>query len=54
MSNNNISVIGAVEECKELKVLSVYHNKIYSGTYTFLILAKLKKLKSLGIAGNIV
>ncbi len=53
-ANNNISVIGALEECKELKVVSLYNNKIFSGTYTFQVLSKLKKLKSLCVFGNTV
>ncbi len=52
LSNNNVAVIGALEECRELKVLSLYNNKIFSSAHTFQVLAKLKKLKSLGISGN--
>jgi len=51
-SNNKISVIGALEECKELKLISLQNNQIFSGEHTFQILAKLKRLKTLNVAGN--
>lgn len=52
VSNNRISVVGALEECKDLKLLSIQNNQIFSGEYTLQILAKLKRLKVLNIAGN--
>ena len=51
-SNNKISSIGALEKCKELKLISLQNNQIFSGDHTFQILSKLKQLKAINISGN--
>lgn len=52
VSNNVIKTIGALEECKEIKLVSLQNNKIFCSDHTFQILSKLRNLKTLNLAGN--